>query len=181
MPLRKKAGAAHAGIKLYVALNGNVCGLCGLVQLKGVALVHKGLGDVVIGKHLCVFVGSIAQYEYGLCYAALTELQRFAQAGHRECVRAALFKIAPAAHSAVTVSIGLYNTHYLFARGARDFIIVLQRGHVYFRPCAGGGGKQFVHFTPPKNWAYALDLYSLFHCPARVNRWNRYCSRFVNA
>ncbi len=163
MSLRKKARAAHAGIKLYVALNGNVDGLCGSVQLKGVALVHKGLGDVVIGKHLCVFVGSIAKYKYCFCYAALPKLQRFAQAGHRECVRAALFKIASAAHGAVTVSIGLYNTHYLFARGTRELIIVLQRGHVYFRPCAGGGRKQFVHFTPPINWAYALDLYSLFH------------------
>ena len=150
-PLCEQAGPAHAGIELYVALYRNVGLPCGLVQLKRVAFVNKGLGDVKIGKHPGIFGRGVAEYKYGLCYAALTKLQRLAQASDGKRVRACFFKVFAAVQSAVAVRVSLYNAHYLFAGIAGYLVIVLQISHVYFRPCAGGRGKKFVHITPPKN------------------------------
>ena len=112
------------------------------------ALVLYGLGDIVFGKGFSILFGGIAQYEYGLGYAALPKLYSLGQAGYREEVRALLFQEKAAVYRSVAVCVSLYDAEHLLAGALGYFKVMLQCRHVYFRPGAGLR-VNIAHVEPP--------------------------------
>ena len=148
LPLGEYAGAAHAGVYLYVYVQIHA-GLGSVpAELQCCALVLHGLGDIVFGKGFSILFGGIAQYEYGLGYAALPKLYSLGQAGYREEVCALLFQEKAAVYRSVAVCVGLYDAEHLLAGALGYFKVVLQCRHVYFRPGAGLR-VNIAHVEPP--------------------------------
>ena len=132
-------------------------------ELQCCALVLHGLGDIVFGKHFSVLFGGIAQYEYGLGYAALAKLYGLGQAGYREEVCALLFQEKAAVYRSVAVCVGLYDAEHLLAGALGYFKVVLQCRHVYFRPGAGLR-VNIAHVEPPCIFCYRCVIALSIFC-----------------
>jgi hypothetical protein len=146
--LGEYAGAAHAGVYLYMHVEVHAGLRRVFAELQRRALVLYGLGDIVFGKGPGVLFGGIAQNEYGLGYAALPKLYSLGQTGYREEVCALLFQEKAAVYRAVAVCVGLYDAEHLLAGALGYFKVVLQCRHVYFRPGAGLR-VNIAHVEPP--------------------------------